>query len=84
MFIAFFKRLVGQDADATETQRKFETGLDAMTSRKQGLELAGATIEAIIRDVDRKKEEISLSKTTMTNFSGGSRHSLPSEPESID
>ncbi len=81
MLVAFFKRLVGQDAEATETQRKFTTSLNAMNSRREGLEVAGATIAAIIKDVDRKKAEIALSKT-ISGISGEHRLSLSAKPES--
>ena len=80
---AFLKRMVGQDPDAEETQRKFESSLSRLGNHSEGLKGVADALNAVIQDVERKNEAIALSRT-VSGMSGEHRVSLPSNPELED
>ena len=75
--LVFLKKLLGQDEEALKTQARFNDSLTRAADHKKKLNDAGVAIEAIIRDVDRKKDEIALSRAA-SGISG--EHMLSSIP----
>jgi hypothetical protein len=81
-FVTFLKRLVGQDQEAIDTERRFKARLQDVDDRTSELAAASKAIEAILCSVETKSENIAISVAS-SGVSGEHRITLPAEQAGV-